>query len=87
MMRSIALARTRLLGLDLVIVHSNGHYANQLLRSALAVMTCLAGQPRRGGRLSEVTGLATVSELLRVSGEPSAAARGSAASKGTGVRR
>jgi phosphoenolpyruvate phosphomutase len=45
-------------------------YANHLLRGALATMTRLAGQLRRGGQLSAVTGLVPIEEILRLSGEP-----------------
>jgi phosphoenolpyruvate phosphomutase len=49
-------------------------YANHLLRGALATMTRLAGQLRRGGQLSTVSGLASIEEILRLSGEPGLAA-------------
>jgi phosphoenolpyruvate phosphomutase len=49
-------------------------YANHLLRGALDTMTRIAGQLRLGGQLSEVTGLAPIGEILRLSGEPGLAA-------------
>ncbi|MGI5242088.1 isocitrate lyase/phosphoenolpyruvate mutase family protein [Dactylosporangium sp. CA-139066] len=45
-------------------------YANHLLRGALATMTRLAAQLRRGGQLSALTGLVPIQEILRLSGEP-----------------